>query len=63
MQEVEKLIQISKAQRNKKKIVTVVTGLRTFGMTLVGMLEQLVGLLYYSDYLLIKTLSGHKIAK
>jgi len=31
VQEVEKLIRISKAQRNKKKIVTVVTGLKTFG--------------------------------
>lgn len=31
LKEIEKLIKISKAQRNKKKIVTVIIGLRTYG--------------------------------
>ena len=35
MKEIEKLIKISKAQRNKKKIVTVIAGLRTFGEALI----------------------------
>ena len=32
VQEVEQLVKITQTQRSKKKYVTVVTGLRTFGM-------------------------------